>query len=178
VNPPLPQAFTTQPQIKSIHFVAESTQSLSIPDVPKSEEVQILPLEPKIFIKDKIGEDVQSKIRYLQESCYKIGMNQEQVRWTLALADHESAGTWSPTVKGDRGCSTGIGQWNACAGSNRKPRSLIFEDQADQLCEEMKAKFDLFDIETAIGKHNAPAWDKWKSSKYINKVRSALKLFN
>lgn len=128
-----------------------------------------------IYTKDKVGSDTQDKIQYIQEYCYSIGYNQDQVHWIVAMADHESAGTWSTTIKGDNGCSTGIGQWNACAGSGRAPRSLIYKDQAEQLCDEMKPFFDQFPIEIAVGKHNAPAWDR--NTYYVNRVRKSLPLY-
>jgi hypothetical protein len=125
-----------------------------------------------VYRKEAVGEDVQNKIAYLQGECYKVGMTQEQIHWTLALVDHESAGTWSETVKGDYGNSTGIAQWHKPSG---RIAPATFEAQATLICTEMKSKYDLFSIETAVGKHNAPAWKS--NPKYINKVRKALKFF-
>jgi hypothetical protein len=126
------------------------------------------------YYKENIGQDVQDKIKYLQDVCYDKGMNDMQVLWTVAMADHESAGTWSPTIKGDGGCSTGIGQWNSCPGSQRKAADT-FEGQAEQLCREMKDKYDRFNLKTAVGKHNAPAWDS--NPNYVARVQGSIKNF-
>lgn len=99
-------------------------------------------------------------------------MTSEQVRWTLALIDHESAGTWSPNIKGDNGCSTGIAQWNACSG---RQAPATYEEQVELIGNEMLKAYNEFDLKTAIGKHNAPAWDS--NLKYVAKVETTLNLF-
>jgi hypothetical protein len=129
---------------------------------------------PHVPMKANIGADVQEKIRKLYNECVRIGMTEEQALWTLGMADHESGGTWSESVKGDGGCSTGIGQWNSCPGSRRKA-APTFDGQVDQLCSEMKEKFDEFPIEIAVGKHNAPAWDS--NPRYVERVIKSKNLF-
>jgi hypothetical protein len=126
----------------------------------------------KIYTKKDIGEDVQSKIRQLQEICYSKDMNEEQVLWTLALVDHESGGSYDENVVGDYGNSHGIGQWHAPSGRYAPP---TYEEQAHKICDEMKTKYDEYPILTAITKHNCPAcWERWV---YINKVKAAKENF-
>lgn len=129
----------------------------------------------QIFMKNKVGEDIQAKIKRLNEVMCEKGFTDDQRKWVLGLADHESGGTWSETVKGDNGCSTGIGQWNACPGSGRIAPPT-FEEQVQLLTDEFKDKFSKHPIETAIGKHNAPAWDS--NPRYVNRVRKSVALFN
>ena len=97
-------------------------------------------------------------------------MSTEQVLWTLALIDHESAGTWSETGVGDGGCSKGIALWNSCPGSGRKA-APTYEAQVAQIGEEMLSKFNLFPIKTAVSKHNAPAWDY--NAPYVARIQAA-----
>lgn len=149
---------------KSDHSEVHETRS------PQSDTT---PLGP-IYGKKDIGADVQEKIRYANQVFYEKGMTEEQVLWTLALADHESAGTWSEAVKGDNGCSTGIGQWNSCPGSGRKA-APTYEGQVEQLANEMIEKYRVHDIKTAVGKHNAPAWDS--NPNYVYKVERAIPNF-
>ena len=127
-----------------------------------------------LFKKLNTGEDLNAKIERANLAWYGLGMSTEQVMWTTWLVDHESAGTWSPDVIGDNGCSKGIGQWNSCPGSDRHATDG-FDAQVLQIGEEMLAKYKTFPIKTAIGKHNAPAWDY--NAGYILKVESAGKNF-
>ena len=78
------------------------------------------------------------------------------MHWTIALIDHESAGTWDENTVGDSGCSVGLAQWNHCVG-NYGPED--FDGQVTQIGQEMLTRFQEFSIEIAIGKHNAPALD-------------------
>lgn len=149
---------------------SKSTQTLV--NLPKSIQDQTLekPMSGRftqnyIYKKHDIGEDVQAKIKSLQEICYSKGMTQEQVLWTTALVDHESGGSWNEKEKGDGGCSIGIGQWNKCVGRIAPP---TFNNQADLICSEMKQKYDRFGIKTGVGKHNAPAWNS--NPKYLKRV--------
>lgn len=141
---------------------------------PQSPGIQVesstskIPVNTQVYVKKDVGEDVQTKIAYADQTFRAMGMTDEQVLWTLALIDHESAGTWSETVKGDAGCSTGIAQWNACVG--RKAPST-YEGQVKLIGEEMLKKYQEFEIEIAVGKHNAPAWDT--NYNYSNKVKNA-----
>jgi len=128
---------------------------------------------PKIFVKKNIGADVQAKIEQLQNICYSKGMTEEQVLYTLALVDHESAGTYSTTIKGDKGCSVGIAQWNKCVG---RIAGKDFEAQSHQICDEMKAKYDKWALLTAITKHNCPRCTY--RAVYVNKILSAIPNFN
>lgn len=116
---------------------------------------------------------MQNKIREANRRFYEIGMTEEQVKWTIALIDHESAGTWSETIKGDKGCSTGIAQWNACAGRKAPP---TYEEQVKLIGDEMLAKYKEFTIEVAVGKHNAPAWNS--NPNYVAKVKRSMLSFN
>jgi len=118
----------------------------------------------------EFGRDLHDKIIYAQAEWRGLGMTDDQILWTLALVDHESAGTWSPTVLGDNGCSKGIGQWNSCPGSGRHAAET-FELQVAQIGTEMLAKYQLFSIRTAVGKHNAPAWDS--NTGYTARVEAA-----
>ena len=81
------------------------------------------------------GSDLNDKVAYFYAQCLK-SLNRPQCLRVAGLVDHESAGTWSPTVKGDGGCSTGIAQWNNCAGSRRKAPDT-FEKQVDLIIREM-----------------------------------------
>jgi hypothetical protein len=123
-------------------------------------------------MKDNIGSDVQEKIRYANQELRERNLTDQQVLYTLALIDHESAGSWSETIVGDGGCSIGIAQWNKCV--NRKA-PVTYEEQVQLIADEMASKFAEFDDLTALGKHNAPAWDYNKN--YINKVLESAKNF-
>ena len=133
------------------------------------------PLFNKAPRKRDTGENIQKRIAHVYNTCrLGYGMTSEQAFWVVGQVDHETAGTWSETIKGDGGCSTGLGQWNSCAGSRRKAEPT-FGGQTQQICREMKKKFDEFPIEIAIGKHNAPAWDK--NPNYVAKVKASLENF-
>lgn len=127
------------------------------------------------YVKKGVGSDVQAKIAYVDQINIDLGLTDHQRKLVLGLIDHESAGTWSETIKGDNGCSTGIGQWNACPGSNRHAPKT-FNEQAQLICKEMKDKFDRFPDEIAVGKHNAPAWSS--NPRYTAKVIKSSKLFS
>ena len=86
--------------------------------------------------------------------CRDSGMTDEQSKLVLGLIDHESAGTWDENTVGDSGCSHGIGQWNACAG---RIAPKTFDEQAQLIVTEMQDKFNKFNNNIAITKHNCPA---------------------
>lgn len=89
------------------------------------------------------------------------------------MIDHESAGTWSETVVGDNGCSTGIAQYNACAGNIAE---TTFEGQLKQFSERMEVFLTEYPLEIAVGKHNAPNWDS--NVNYVNLVRKSKENFS
>ena len=124
------------------------------------------------YIKKKIGDDVQKKIRHVQDLAMSAGYTSAQIRLLLGLIDHESAGTWDEKVVGDGGCSIGIAQWNKCAG-NIAPTT--FEEQAKDVVQRMKAKFEAHSDDIAIGKWNAPAWSS--NPAYVKEVRESSLLF-
>lgn len=123
----------------------------------------------------KIGYGWESTWRRAREICETLS----------GQIDHETVGTWSDTIKGDSGCSTGLGQWNSCPASKRKAAKGL-EAQMDQLIDEMGHKIAFHPLDTAICLHNSPAGrcavDHWKNGKfvlgYVSKVKLSAKLFN
>jgi hypothetical protein len=97
---------------------------------------------------------VQKKISSVYVKCREAGMTDYQSKLVLGLIDHESAGTWDENTVGDSGCSHGIGQWNACVG---RIAPATFSEQVDLIVTEMKDKFQKYDNNIAITKHNCPA---------------------
>jgi len=137
-----------------------------------SKTVEVVPLNIALLSKSNIGSDVQNKIHYVDQLAVNAGLDLDQRKLLLGLIDHESAGTWSETVVGDNGCSTGIGQWNACAG---RLAPETFEKQAELIVAEMADKFSSNTNEWAVSKHNAP-YGSYKTS-YVNKVITSSKNF-
>jgi uncharacterized protein YeaO (DUF488 family) len=82
-------------------------------------------------------------------------MTSNQIKLTLGLIDHESAGTWSPTIVNHtaKEYSTGIAQWNQYAGRYAQEG---FEAQAQQIVDEMSDKFKKYSDLIAVTKHNCP----------------------
>lgn len=160
----------------TFQLTPSATRSMISPVAPSVKTAVLTNPNHKLtYVKKGIGADVQAKIAYVDQINIGLGMTDKQRKLVLGLIDHESAGTWSETIKGDNGCSTGIGQWNACPGSRRQAPKT-FNEQAQLICTEMKAKFDEFPDEIAVGKHNAPAWDS--NPRYTAKVIKSSKLFN
>lgn len=112
------------------------------------------------------------KILYANKIFFEYGFTDYQRLTLLALIDHESAGTWSPTVVGDAGCSIGIGQWNWCAS---RIAADGYEAQVNQLAEEFVWKFGEYDDLQAAGKHNWPARDY--NTEYIEKIKTTMGQF-
>ena len=104
--------------------------------------------------KPRTGESVQVKICTVYRLARAYALTANEALAVVGLIDHESAGTWSPTVRGDGGCSIGIAQWNSCVG-RRAPAS--FEAQARLIITEMRDKFAANPLNHAICLHNSPA---------------------
>lgn len=125
--------------------------------------------------KTGVGQDFNDKTDYLYWQCVQQ-MTPEQAQLVQGLADHESAGTWDPKIKGDNGHSTGIGQWYAPAG-RKAPKT--FKEQAKKLCDEMAYKFSVYSDPLAITAHNRPASARrGQVLPYYYKVLKASKQFN
>ena len=127
------------------------------------------PSTAPILTKVKTGEELNKKIEYFQEQAYSKDYSEEQVKWMVALIDHESAGSWDENIIGDSGKSRGIAQWNKYAG---RIAGKTYEDQVEQFLNEFKPYVDKFDIKVAVGKWNAPAWDS--NPAYIAKVKNSM----
>jgi len=114
-------------------------------------------INPCLRKQAKVGQDFQDKVCTVYKIALAKGLTPHQIKYgIIGLVDHESAGTWSPTVKGDNGCSTGLGQWNACPGSRRKA-GKDFIAQAHQIVDEMADKIAKHPLRLAICLHNSPA---------------------
>lgn len=127
---------------------------------------------PIYLKKGEYGDDLKEKILYANNFFYTEGFTDKQRLWMLAMIDHESAGTWSPTVVGDNGCSIGISQYNTCAGNFPAD---TYEGQVAQFADRMKYYFENFSFESAVGKHNMPAWQN--NPKYLGKVQRSVDTF-
>ncbi len=100
----------------------------------------------------KVGSDVLRKMAYSHEEAIKV-LTCRQTKIVEGLIDHESAGTWSETVKGDGGLAKGIAQWHVSSGRSAAP---TYEGQVKQIIKEMKLKFARYPEELAITAHNCP----------------------
>lgn len=139
------------------------------PGVDKSEEKGAYTIYMK---KGEYGDDLRQKILIANKYLHERGFTDEERLWLIAMIDHESAGTWSETVVGDNGCSTGIAQFNACAGNVAEK---TFEGQLRQFSDRMEGFLAKWPLEIAVGKHNMPAWDS--NPGYVNRIKAAIDTF-
>ena len=115
---------------------------------------------------------MKQKILYANKYFYDYGFTDEQRLWMLAMIDHESAGSWSPTIVGDNGCSVGISQYNTCAGNFPDP---TYEGQVKQFADRMNKYFSESPFLTAISRHNLP-YGAYQAD-YVAKVKATVDIF-
>ena len=107
--------------------------------------------------------DLNAKIGYLYLKCMET-LNRPQCVRVVALVDHESAGSFSPTIKGDGGNSIGIAQWHRPSG---RIAAKTFEGQVDQLIREISPRMMRHSLDEATCGWNSP---RMRCGNYVSKV--------
>lgn len=115
----------------------------------------------------------QERALYAYNRAVELGFDDNQSRWLVAQIIREN-GAMNERVRGDKGCSVGLTQWNECA-RGKNPAGYDWKAQIDLFLSEIRGKSDVHDFYVASVSWNAPSVMKDKKPsayKYYHDVKN------